>query len=101
MDESIKKVSDEKDYLERVEENVEDEPREVQQTDDEVGMELRPEAEIDVPEWTEFSRGKRMVMMARTGKTIQALKKQCCKARMSACRAAKNVSAQVKLWRWI
>ena len=89
VDESIKKVSEEKDYVESVEENVEDELREVQQTDD-VGMELWPEAEIGVPEWTEFSRGKRMAMMAKTGKTIQALKKQCCKSRMAACRTAKK-----------
>ena len=86
VDERIKE--DEKTYVEVVEESVKESVEE--SVEESVDRELSPDTETNAPKWTDFTRGQRMAMMAKTGKTIQALKKQCTKAQMAACRAAKK-----------
>ena len=87
VDESNREVSDEDNDVE----SVEDEFQRVQEIEeDDMDVKGQQDPEMDVLEWTNMTRGKRMATMAKTGKSIQALKKQCVKFRMSACRAAKQ-----------
>ena len=89
VDESIKQLSD---AISDVE-SVENEPEQVFEKDEDAMAwpgDSYPGVRMTALEWSNMTRGKRMATMARTGKSVQALKKQCVKLRMTACRAAKQ-----------